>query len=428
MENLKNSIEQIVLESGLWNGDRRKTHQFLLSPNVYEVTEAKKKVLESIGFVLEDCLVGLSRIATIATDPHLSSGKAWDMIAKTFRVGIPKIYSDLIGLKPKQIPLICKVDLLEDTDGNYFLAEIDGHNKHGMGYTTLFARIRKVISPQASSFQGVTYTVAERIKEKGFSEIVFLYSERERFYYPEFQIFKSELLKEHGINVVLVSENEVEVCNGKMFTVGDREITQQFFVDFPFLYENNKLCLLLAEKYKEGKIDFLIPPKPFFGSKVLLGLLRNDEENKDIEAILRSHIPSKSLETIRRHIPKTYLMDGKEKEPYWRSRMNGTAFVLKECISSGSKGTVFSNSERFNILFPKAIRAKFQYVMQEAVPNKSYTLPYFSETGGVMEKEWNTRIIVYYSRRCIADIVVTACEDNIVHGGPNALMFGTTLV
>jgi hypothetical protein len=419
-------IRQIVVDSGLWNDGRESTHSFILSPDVYKVSKKKQTELEALGIALHDCLAGLGRIATIALNIQLGKNDTWQMISSILRVGIPKIYRDIMLLKPNSVPNICKVDLMESINGNYHIAEIDGHNKHGLGYSTLTARIRQTVMPGKQTFLGVAITLAQEIKRRGKNSIVLLYADQERFYLPEFHILQAELVL-HGIKVIVIAESDVNIKDDKI-DLGINENGHDLFFDFPFLYHNQALNTLLAKLYCEGKIDFLIPPKPFLGSKAILALLRNDTENEVLESILKSQIRIESLKLIRQYIPETYLVHNELKEAHCRSIYSGKKrFVLKESISSGMKGVVFSDELHFNTTMKSVCNSYGRFILQEEITNCSRSFDYFTDTGSIGHRDWFTRITVHYAVRKVADIIITATESKKVHGGKECLQLGAII-
>ena len=419
-------IRQVVLESGLWDNDRELSHGFILSPSVYEVPRGKRNELEAIGVALHECLAGLGRIAAIAFSPKLSYSSRWRTIAKVLYTGVPAIYRDIMLLNPGRVPSICKVDIMESDEGHYRIAEIDGHNKHGLGYSTLAARIRRAIMPQAEAFPSVTKTLVEEIKRRGQTSLVLLYADQERFYLPEFCILRSELAG-HGIEVVVVAESDVRIDSGRVI-MGRDDRDHRLFVDLPFLYHNQELNSLLAARYQAGEIDFLLPPKPFLGSKAVLALLRNDIGDQELEAILKSQIRSASLDLLRQYIPETYLVHKSAKENYWRGQCNSRRFVLKEAISSGMKGTVFMDDSHFNSIMDRACDSYYRFILQEEVTNRSQSFDYFVDGGCLRQGQWFIRITAHYAVRRLADIIVTARKDKKVHGAPDCLMLGTIVV
>lgn len=419
-------IKQVVSASGLWDNEKKASHGFILSPSVYEISQKKRSELKVICEALHDCLAGLGRIAAIACNPQLGHSATWGMIARALRTGVPAIYHDIMLLKPSRVPSICKVDLMVSEDGSYRIAEIDGHNKHGLGYSTLSARFRKAIAPQALSFPGVAATLAKEIKKRGENSAILLYSDRERWYLPEFRIIQDELAA-HKINLFVIAQNEMKVENRKIVVL-EKNKEHRLFIDFPFLYYNRSLNNLLADLYRNGKIDFLLPPKPFLGSKVILALLRNDSGDKELEAILYSQIRSASLELLRQYIPETYLVHKRVKEEYWLSLCNDRRFVLKESISCGMKGVMFPDNPLFTTTLKRACNSYYRFVLQEEVTNRLQCFQYFTDDGELRQDEWYMRLILHCSMRDVADIVITARRDKKVHGALDCLQLGTIIV
>lgn len=423
-------VRQVVHDSGLWDNGRESSHGFVLSPSVYEVPQDKRDELEAIGAALHDCLAGLGRIAAIAFNPKLGHSATWGMITKALHTGVPAIYHDIMLLNPSSVPSICKVDIMESVDGEYRIAEIDGHNKHGLGYSTLAARIRKAVMPEAKAFPGVAATLAAEIKRRGESSVVLLYADQERFYLPEFCILRAELAT-HGVEVVVVAESDVRT-EGEKVQVSKDGKDHQLFVDFPFMSvrgaHSQAVNQALAARYRAGEIDFLIPPKPFYGSKAILALLRNDIDNEELEAILKSQIRPASLKLLRRYIPKTFLVHKRAKEEYWRSKCNDARFVLKESISSGMKGTVFTDEPHFNAIMKRACDSYYRFVLQEEVINRSRSFQYFADGGCLRQGKWFMRVTVHYAVRRVADIVITARQDKKVHGALDCLQFSAIVV
>lgn len=428
-------VKRVVLDSGLWDKGRMSSHGFILSPSVYQVSLEKLGELEAIGLALRDCLAGLGQIAMEVSDPRKSHNHVCGMIARALRTGVPAIYHDIMLLNPGSVPSICKVDIMESEDGNFRIAEIDGHNKHGLGYSTLAARIRRAVEPQAYAFPGVAATLAEEIKRRGESSAVLLYADQERFYLPEFHILQTELAN-HGINLLIFAEKEGYLMQDRRTLVFKKPLERErfksfsghgLFVDFPFLYHNQELNERMANLYRSREIDFLIPPKPFLGSKAILALLRNDIGDKELEAILKSQIPPASLELLRQYIPETYLVHKRAKEEYWRNRCKGRPFVLKESISSGMKGTVFHDDPNFDVAMKCACGSYYRFILQEEVVNRSQTFQYFSDEGLLRQDDWFMRVTVHYAARSVADVVVTARRDKKVHGALDCLQLGAVI-
>ena len=422
----RKAIEQVVLDSGLWGPGRSPNYQFLLSPDLYQVTETRRQELEALACALHDCLSGMGRLAAIAFDPRLGQGPAWGKLSRAFRTGVPAFYEGLQHLNPSRVPAICKVDFLEGTDGKFYIVEIDSHNKHGMGYSTLFRRMRQVVGPDHISFPGVVTAIVAELARRNTKSLTLIYADQERFYLPEFQIFQEELSK-RGIRLFLAAESEVRVVDGGL-AFGGEKVEAKTFVDLPSMYRNPALVEYLASGYRSGEIDFLIPPKPFLGAKSGLAILRNEDADPVLEGVLCSQIRGDSLALVRQYIPRTYLV-GKERKPeYWRGLMNGTRFVLKESISSGMKGTVFSDDLGFYHRFQKACASPGKFVLQEEIENRFQPFRYFDEDGKLLESEWCLRVTVHFVMRAVADVFVTGRRSKRIQGATDSVFLGSVIV
>lgn len=417
---MKNVLNSVITESGLWSGPRKQSHSFLLSTSVYQITQLQKKELSSLGFGLYDCLLGLSHIAVIAYDKELNYGGSWAIIRKIFSSGVPHFFQELQGLNVKDVPRLLKVDLMINQNGEFKIAEIDGHNKHGLGYSTLAMNFRRALHHDKESLPGVVRTLSEEIKRLGYDHFKFFYADHDRFYVPEFEIAVQEFSK-HGISCNLISEN---TCNKDILGEG-------LFIDLPFLSNNIDLYDTIIPAYKNGKVKFIIPPKPCLGSKGVLALLRNDWQDQGLESILRSFISLKSLELIRKYIPETIFVgtqgEGLDKI---KKRIFSKKYVLKESISSGMKGTVFSDSLDFDETLILATKSGINWILQEEVENQPQTYSWYENGSDCLStsNDWFARVTVHYVNRQLADIVVTARRDKSVHGAKDSLQIGTIII
>ena len=418
---MHNKLKAVIDESGIWNGTRKETHAFLLSPNVYGVTETQRQELSKLGHALYDCLSGLSHIAIIAYDSNLNYGGAWTLARRVFSTGVPKIYQELQGINVRYIPKLLKVDLMVDQNGNFKIAEIDGHNKHGLGYSTLCLRFREALSPETKKLPGAVKTLAEEIKRMGRAELKLFYAEQEQFYVPEFEIAKQEFYR-HGINCRIVSE-----INADEAFVGEG-----LFLDLPFLYRKANLYETIIPAYKSGQVEFIIPPKPFLGAKGVMAILRNDIKNTQLEAILLSFIKKPSLDLVRQYIPETFLV-GRKAESFKsvKEHVSGKKYVLKESISSGMKGTVFSNSLDFEKALSVACKSNMNWILQEEIENQAQTFSWFENENDLKPKTadgWFMRVTTQYVNRPLADIIITARRDKAVHGAKNCIQIGAIVL
>lgn len=415
-------LNAVINQSRIWEGQRALSHGFLLSPSAYQITAKHKQELQQLGFALYDCLLGLSHIAVIAYDKSINYSGAWSMVRKVFSTGVPMIYQETQGLNVRHIPALLKVDFMVDRSGELRIAEIDGHNKHGLGYSTLGKRFRQAIYPDANVLEGTVKLLCEEVRRMGHDTLKLFYADQERFYVPEFEIAQQEF-RANGIECILMSE--LDAC--------EEFVSSGLFLDLPFLYHNTGLYEKILSAYKDGTVQFIIPPKPFLGAKGVLGLLRNDAGDKELESILGAFIKEKSLELVRRHIPETVLV-GKMAEGLKASqqRVLDKRYVLKESISSGMKGTVFSDDADFETVLSRACQTGINWILQEEVSNQPQSFSWFERGQDGMElkesDDWFMRVTVQYVNRKLADVMVTARRDKAVHGASDCIQIGTMII
>ncbi len=422
MHDILPKLQSVIDTSGIWRGERARTHKFLLSPSVYRITAAQRRELEGLGVALNECLRGLSHIAVVAHDQSANHRGMWMKIRRVFTTGVPSVYHEFHGMRIRDIPRLLKLDLMVDNEGRFRIAEIDGHNKHGVGYSTLAMRFRDALYPGSTTLPGVVKLIAEDAKRMKQEVVKIFYADQERFYIPEFEIAQREI-ESHGVKCRLFSEME---ATSDMLQSG-------LFLDLPFLYKKPDLYRVIGPSYHPGVVRFVIPPKPFFGSKGALALLRNDEKDHKLESILHAFIDREFLELVRGFIPETVLVGRKAAGIDLVRKLVATKrYVLKESVSSGMKGTVFSTDSDFDATLVRASGSNMNWILQEEVVNQPQEFSWFGGDNGSSElqtsADWFMRVTAHYVNRDLADIIVTARRDKAVHGGKDCIQMGTVVV
>lgn len=419
------TIQKIIRESGLWSDGRESSHGFILSPSVYAVDASKEMQLATLGKSLEKCLLGLSLMATVALDPKQGKGRCWQKLCAIFMRGVPIPMKEIQRLNPDLTPAICKVDLIESVDGRYYIAEIDGQNKHGLGYSTLTANIREAVMPEARCYPGVAVQIAKATIANGVDNAMLIFGDQERFYEPEFAILKKKVALS-GVDLTVI--NETSLRRDDVAEMIFSTPSPPLIMDFSEMNRNIPLRSYLAEMYSLGKIRFLIPPKPFLGSKAMLAILRNDENDDEVEMILRQYIGENTLSLIRQFIPKTYLVRKKHPPVDWNELGKSGGYILKRVISYGMKGVHFPDDRDYPLMLNKAIESSNVYVMQEIVESAVKRFVYYDDSGKMSEADWHMRVTAHFARGEMADIVVTARRDRRVHGAKDCLQIGSYLL
>lgn len=430
-------LEAVMEESGFWQGEQRFTHGFLLSPSVFTLSTDQQGQLAAIASALEQCLIGLAKMAAVACDPHQGQTICWQMLGKIFRTGIPGFYHPLQVAYPEQTPAICKVDLLEDADGHFWIAEIDGHNKHGLGYSVLARRLKTALGKSsAHDYPGVAPLLAEEVKAKGNSKLTVIYANQERFYRPELLVLASELAKS-GVDLEVIDEIDWE---------SERPLPT-VLLDLPEYNHNQRLRETLASAYFEGEVSFLIPPKPFLGSKAILAILRNDgmagiigqtghqstlAKDEELEEMLRQFIEAEALEKIRGHIPPTFLVSkrlGRVKisQDTWVELAKSDHYLLKGVVSSGMKQVYFPDDDGYWRELDQSAATYYLRILQREVEQTTRVFGYW-EGKEYHEAPFYSRLTLHASQGRIADVIATSRQDKRTHGAKDCLQLGGYLL
>jgi len=389
-DNMYQKLIDFVRAVGLWGGERSATHAFLLSPKPHVLTKDQGVQLNVISRALQGVVRGLAEIFTIATESCSELGRK-------MQAQIPSYFAGVMHLNPNAIPFLNKIDLVEDMDGKFWIVEMDSGNPRALGYSTLFQAMTKEVLNTPNSFSGVLDPTIDVMNEKT-GRLVCVLSGKERWYLPWFEILVNGL-RERGLNAELVPEGKF-VVNGKSLVL-----------HMPLAMDKPAVRQGLLEGYKSGGVDFLMPPKPFLGSKAMLAIICNMEQDPELEVILRSKISEGDLETLRSHIPPTVFNTE-------TTGLDGET-VLKSLVSSGMKGVIFSSDP--------AYARTLQYtrdgtVIQKLVEGKQHNFDHFEPNGELVSDERYVRLIAHCGPEGVADVFATARTTKAVHGAKDSVL------
>ena len=198
------------------------------------------------------------------------------------------------------------------------------------------------------------------------------------------------------------------------------------FFDLPVMYKRPDVVKAMLSLYEDSKASFLIPPKPFLGSKAVLGIVRNDEEDPEIEKILADYVDRQDLEIVRAHIPKTFLASKNRRSSVPPDLLLGGRYVLKAVVSGGMKGTAFPEDPGYWDKVLQAYRSSYHTVLQREIRSHSLKLRHF-EDERVRISHWFGRFTVYFVDGQVADGDLTARRDKKVHGALDSLQLGIAI-
>jgi len=417
------AMQATIQETGIWSGERVRTHAFQVSPSVFELSAEQRAELDELAIATDEALTGISRIMAISERSDLYGPAApYAKVGSTLKLGTPY---KLPNNRPRNLPILRKCDLLIDEQGHIWIAEIDATNPRSWGYSIIGRRLSECVRPGAEMLPGVAAFIASECKRRKVSELTFLFGNTQRFYEPEFRIIAREL-KQLGINMVVIDEVDVDVSTGAMRHARSGEMLPTTLIDFPFMNRNKSLIDWLRAGVMDGSQQFLVPPKHFLASKALLGVLSNAGGDPAIETLLRSQISEAALVCIRTHLPMTRII-GKGWDVPDLGDYRG--MVLKQAVSSGMRNIYFGGEPEFNEALTAASRERGAHILQAEVSNRQYDWRRFDATGQLLPTErWQLRLTAYFSRSGVEDIAITARTDRAVHGSKDAIITGTVLV
>lgn len=404
----RNVLSNIIKESGYWD-NHVEDHSFLISPDVYILSISDQNQINDIGRFLPAVLHGVDRLMNEVSPAN--------KINAIINSGIPQVYQRL-QREHLQIPEIVKVDLIKDAEGHFWIMEVDSINKHGWGLTMLINKLRDIIAPNAHVLPSIAKILGQAILEYGHDDAVSLISaSHEHFYLPEFKILSREL---HALGVSLTILEEPISSNNVM----------AISIDFPFLFRSSKEEVMdIAKAYCSFKKVFLLPPKPFLGSKAIMSLVVNREEQNEIQEIVRTYISGYALAGLGAYISPTFLVNKRRgrQEPYWLEYARGNKCILKACISSGAKQVYFPENENYWDNVQKACGSNYMYVLQHEIVPKLHRIRYFNHSGDVVEEEMYCRFTAYFSLNALVDLRIVARSNKRVHGAPDAVQMGVVI-
>jgi hypothetical protein len=390
-----------LIESGLWSesGDNSR-YGYTLSPCVYGIGPDFARNLEYLGRDVHRSLRSLDEklICLGSGGVHLTKPAARFLrLAKTGTKNLLTPRDGGVGISP-----VIKVDLVQDMDGNYRIAEVDAYNPRGLGYLCLLASMTDGMKRFPG--EGVLTSLFASIRRDN-SPWVIIVSEYERYYEPAFGVLVKSLQK-YGIPAKLVREEKLGQ-DGVDEVLGD---FAQVLCIPESLSEYPKVRRRLIERYKEGSLFAIFPPKAYLGSKGFLPYLSGP-------GLAEEHIPKTSL-VSRVDDPGAVIKDG-------------TPAVLKATVSSGMKQVLFSDLDEEAFCAKLAGARKDEYplwVMQEQVPQTATPVMVYDDCGRKVCRDYYFRIIAHITEYGILDVEVTGRPDRKVHGAPDCIQLPSVLL
>lgn len=397
----RDTLERTLIESGLWTrGADNSRYGYTLSPCVWGLSSTSAHNLEMLGRTVHRSLRALDQKLNYLGSGGVHLSKADARFLRLAKTGIKNLLSPRDG--KEGVPPIVKVDLVQDTDGNFRIAEVDAYNPRGLGYLCLLA----------STTEGMNRFPGEGVLTSLFassrrdtSPWIIIVSEFERYYEPAFGVLV-RALKKYGIDAKLVREEKL-AQDGVDRTL--RDFAQALCIP-ESLYKYPAVRERLLTRYKEGSIYSLFPPKAYLGSKGFLPYLGEQELAGD-------------------YIPKTSLVSRAD-DPYKVIDENAGS-VLKATVSSGMKQVLFSDLDQHAFEEKLACARRDEYplwIMQKQIPQIATPVAVYDDNGCRVVRDYYFRIIAHITEYGILDVEVTGRPDRKVHGAPDCIQLPSVLI
>ena len=388
----RDQLEEYLVRIGYWKYEEfRKRHAYVLSPSAYVMSVTQQDALARLG---KAAYAGISKLSgelsRLARERSLTNNEAQflKLAGKSTR-GL---------LAPHELdgdaPPLLKIDLIQDVDGNYRVAEVDSYNARGFGYFALLdGTIPEGFSRVGEGIRVLAQCMQDRQRSPD-AEWFIIISDFERFYETVFGILASTLAR-HGVHVRLVREQEAATVLSKSEYPHVLIIPESMHA-YPAVREQ------IVARYCDGDIRTLYPPAAYLGSKAFLPFLA-------AQAGMREFIPPCALVS-------------KKFDPM--AGFNGAPLVLKGVMSSGMKRIVFSDLEpdRFSASYGAARGTKNPvWILQEQVPQTPIPIVVFDSDGRRTKRSYFLRITAYATAKGFLGAEVTGREDRMVHGAPDCI-------
>lgn len=268
-----------------------KGHTFMIDEeNPHMITRQDLNHISRVGVLVYTLMKAV--MDGLRKSPSLVSGVLFG--------GLDKDYQTLGMMHPERYPLLTRVDLMVDVEGNWKIAEIDPSNKHATGFS-LATRLES----GAGERQKFLPLLAPHITE----DVTIVLARKETFFRYEQRFFAEKLAEHTGKKVIVVPEDNLKTLDGT-----------GLILDFPFCDE---MCReLLGRRFQEQPESFVNPPRHHLGGKALMTLPW--EYEKWLESAGMNQLEIQELKT---YLPPTY----------------SGPFVAKEVFSSGAKGVNFDS-------------------------------------------------------------------------------------
>jgi hypothetical protein len=385
-------LDDYLTGIGYWgDAHRRLRNKYVLSPSAYVASRRQTETLTSLCKrtfqAVETLSVELSRLSRKSS---LSRQEA--QFLSMARTGIKGLFGpdEVRGAVP---PLI-KIDLVQDVNGHYGIAEVDAYNPRGFGYLAFLNESMPSSVPRLGFGIDRIASIMRGCEETNNVSWTIIVSEKERYYRPAFEMLQKSLARLGVYTQLVDEENMAEVVFGNP--------NAHIFLLPESLDRNVGGREYLLHRYRNEALVVLYPPAAYLGSKAFLPYIATQPGMDEF-------VPASSL--VSRYADPSVVC-------------NGSPSVLKGVMSSGMKQIVFSDiePELFRMTLESAREAKRPtWIMQKQVDQKPVPVVVFDEDGEREVREYYLRITAYACASGLVGADVTGRTNRLVHGAPDCI-------
>ena len=434
---LARALEDYLTQVGYWQGSRRETHDFVLSPDLCLLSLREQEQLDEISRGVRTYLGALEEALKRLSDTS-PNDPAWGMFRKFAHAGARNVFAEAQQRWDVSAPWGgvytpgVKLDLVRERRG-FKIVEIDGWNPRGMTFSPLIDELADVVrrmaaaegcldeSLEAPGYGGVIPAMTALLRSRGQSRLFILVSAKESFYRPVYELF-ARALRVHGVEVTLFDEGRT---SAQQLLARLREDPTAALYAVPEMPRSNMDRVLLQGIDDPKRVVF--PPKPLWSSKGVLALLTCPPDwARDVFAQI-GYSDEDRLQ-LAQHVPRTWFPSASDRLP-----------LIKAVHSSGSHGVTFPDASMASYMetHERLTRGRMtlDQVFQELASLKHVRYRYFTQEGHVVKaSDFRERLIVHVAGcRALADAIdngsdgvldadITARRDDNVHGQADALM------
>lgn len=380
------SLIKYLLNIGLWDNEIDTKYGFNLSPYPFDIGNYKTQ-FDEIGIEIVNFIQELNNIKFDPLNNLSKKESKIYRILKKAKNGYPFVQNNLV-------PPIIKVDIIVDENDNLQIVEIDGYNPRGFSYAIILNKIHEIKNNK------IELTLVNEVKKRNTNTLVWLYPSRERYYLRSMEIFSKILKKEYNINVILVNADidkipEIDCC----------------YLIAPWgLSKTNEVRMRdkVIELYELNPDKFIYPLQPWLNNKLLLAFPFLTEY-KCLNKFIRE------TEGIKKFLPFTTINPSDKK-------LESKTYILKQGVSSGHKGVIFSNSKKFSEIKRKVQEQNnIDFIFQEEIKQKNVPLDYY-QNGTTEKGTFYCRFIAHYNQNGkLLNVDLTARNEPLVYGSTDSI-------